>query len=89
MLDLVVDDFLGLLGGGLARTQIFLDDILQIVHRVQIHILQFSHRRLDVARHRQIDHEHRPAAALFQTGAHLRRRQQQTGAGGGLSLIHI
>ena len=61
------------MSGGLARAQIILNDVLEIVHAVQINIVQIGHGRINIAGHRQIDHQHWAVSPLLQTCAHLRQ----------------
>ena len=54
----VFDDHFGIHHGRSSLRLPCVDNLGQIVHRVQIHITQIFHFRLDVSRHRQIHHEH-------------------------------
>ncbi len=51
------------LRGGGARAAVVVDHLAQVVDAVQVDVGQFAHAGLDVARHRDVDHEHRPAFA--------------------------
>ena len=64
--DLAVDDRFGLLERRAARVEIGADDARQVVERVEEHVVELARFLLDVARHREVDHEHRPAAARAQ-----------------------
>ena len=41
-------------------------DLLQVIHRVKKHVIQVANLALDIARHREVDHEDRPAAARLE-----------------------
>ena len=56
-------------GRGLTLAAVLFDDVLQIVDREEVHVGELGHRGLDVARHREIDHENRAVPPL----AHRRR----------------
>jgi hypothetical protein len=58
-----VDDLLGLDHRLLARFHAGLDDLGEVVDRIQEDVVEFGDLGLDVARHGQIDHHHRPVAA--------------------------
>jgi hypothetical protein len=64
--DLAVDDRLGLLDRRAARVEVGADDAGQVVDGVEEHVVELGDLRLDVARHREVDHEHRPPAARAQ-----------------------
>ena len=66
MLDLQVDDRLGLDRGRLARAQVLVDDLLEVVDCVQVGIVEIGYVGGDVARHGDVDEEHRPPAARAQ-----------------------
>ncbi len=80
----LVDQGAGLLGGFLAGAHVFLDRLLEVIHGVQIDVVQFADFRLDVAGHGDIHHEHRPVAAALERplhGALAQHRQRRGGAG--------
>ena len=79
-----VDDGLGLLDGGLALLAGGLHQRRQVVHRVEVDVGQARDLGLDVARHRQVDHEHRAVPARLQRAldrAQADDRQRAGGAG--------
>ena len=53
----------------LALAAVLFDDVLQVVDREEVHVGDLGHGGLDVARHREIDHENRAVPPL----AHRRR----------------
>ena len=62
-------DQLGGLARGLAPSlHVLVHDRLQVVDGEQVHVLEFGDLGLDVARHRDVHHEHRPALARAQRG---------------------
>ena len=64
--------------------EVVVHDGLQVVDGEQVHVLEFGDVRVDVARHRDIDHEHRPALACAQrVGRHLARDDRGRRRGGG------
>ncbi|ABA50496.1 hypothetical protein BURPS1710b_3601 [Burkholderia pseudomallei 1710b] len=58
-----LDDRLGLRDGRLPRRIAFAHDRAEIVDGIEEHVLQLADFGLDVARHREVDHEDRPVAA--------------------------
>ena len=70
MLDLQIDDGLGLLRGFAARGAIFFDRLFEIVHRVEIDVGEFGNVFGDIARHREVEQEHRLVPARFQRRLH-------------------
>src|SRR5690606_33241406 len=81
--DLQVDDRLGRVRGLAPALAVVLDRALQVVDGVEERVLERGHVRLDVARHGQVDQQHRPVAARGQGGGDLRPRQDRRAAGGG------
>ena len=69
--DLQINDRLGFERGLLARAQGFLDQFADVIDGVQIDIFERTDVLGDIARHRQIEHEHRSMFARLQCGAHL------------------
>ncbi len=61
-----VDDGFGLRHGCLAAGLRGLHDAGEVVHGVEVDVLERLHLGLDVARHGQIDHEHGAVAAFFE-----------------------
>ena len=66
MADLVVDDRLGLRDRERRASRLRAARSRQVVDRVEEHVVELADLGLDVARHREVDHEHRPAAARLQ-----------------------
>ena len=77
-----VDDDFGLRHCRLAVGLCALHHLGQVVHRVQVNIAESFDFGLNVARHRQIDHEHGAALALFQRPLHRTQANDGQGAGG-------
>ena len=78
------DDDLGLDHRSLARIQAALDDLGEVVHGVQEDVVQFADFGFDVARHGQVDHEHRAVPARLERAldhAQADDRQRAGGAG--------
>ena len=69
------DRGLALLAGDLHRRR-------EVVHRVEVDVVQRRHLGLDVARHGQVDHEDRAVAALFQRAFDGAQADDGQGAGG-------
>ena len=61
-----VDDDFGLCDGGLALVFAALYHAGEVVHGVEVHVVQLLDFGFDVARHGQIDHEHRPVPPRLQ-----------------------
>ena len=59
---LLGDDRLGARDLGAAPREVLLDDALQVVDVVEEHLLDLAHRRIDVARHGDVDDEQRVGA---------------------------
>ena len=55
----------------LALLAVLVDQLLQVVDGEEVNVVELGDGRLDVARHREIDHEYRTMAA----GAHRGRRR--------------
>ena len=53
----------------LARLQVFLDDLLEVVHSVEVDVIELRDLGCDVARHGDVDHEDRAMSAALQRGA--------------------
>ena len=62
-LDAGFDDGLGLHHGGAARVGAGLHQAAQVVHRIQVDVVQAADFGFDIARHGQVDHDHRAVAA--------------------------
>ena len=60
-----LDNRFGLRYRTLAHVESFLHHAAQVIDGIEINVIEIAGFRFDVARHRQIDHEHRPALALF------------------------
>ena len=78
------DHLLGLHHRLLADLQVVLDDVRQVVDAVEEHVVELRRLGLDVARHREVDDEHRrvPARldhALEQALAEDRQRARRAG----------
>ena len=76
------DDLARLARCQFALLPIFVDQLLQVIDRKEIDILQIGDRRLDIARHRHIDHENRPPAPGAKRGLHRVLGHQRRGARG-------
>ena len=61
--DLALDERLGALGLARALAQVGVDHLLEVVDVVAVHVVERVDAGLDVARHRDVDEEQRPAAA--------------------------
>src|SRR5690606_16139263 len=81
--DLDVDDRLGLDRGLASAAAVVLDRALQVVHRVQEHVVDTGDVGGDVARYREVQQQHRPVPALGQRLLHLRAVQYRLPTGGG------
>ena len=57
--DLGINDLLGLERRLAPGTLVFLDHTLQVIDRVQVYILKSRHGRVHVARHGNVEDEHR------------------------------
>ena len=62
------DQFFGALCRAPAFADVRFDDLGEIVDRIQIDVAQLRHFGFDVARHRDVDHEHRAVAAAADRG---------------------
>jgi hypothetical protein len=58
-LDPLGDDRFGVYHRCLARLEARLDHLRQIIDRIEKDIVHFAHLKLDITRHREVDHEHR------------------------------
>jgi len=63
LFDLQVDQGLGFAGGLLARAAVLADHLLEVVHGIQIHVVESRGLGLDIARHGEIEQEHRCVAS--------------------------
>ncbi|MCW0417707.1 hypothetical protein NB689_003461 [Xanthomonas sacchari] len=81
--DLQVDDRLGRLGGLAAAAAVVLDRALQVVDGVQVGVGEVGHAGLDVARHRQIEQQHRLVLARAQRLLDLGPCHHRLARGGG------
>ena len=79
-LDLLVDDRFGARDLGAAPREVLADDRLQVVDVVEEHLLDFADRRLDVARHRDVDEEQRPRRGAPAPPATCARDEDRRGA---------
>ena len=79
-----LDDRLGLRHRRLARIHAFTNHRGEIIDRVEEHVIHRADLRLDIARHRKIDHEHRVVTAGAYRALHhalADDRQRTRGAG--------
>ena len=84
------DHLLGVLGLLHALAQVGVDHFLQVVDVVEEDVVELVDRRLDVARHRDIDQEHGPVAPRRDHALHLVLVQDVVRrAGGGDHDIHL
>jgi hypothetical protein len=81
-LDAGVDDDLGLRHRRLPAGLALLHHGGEVVDGVEVHVLQGLDLGLDVARYRQVDHEHRAVPALAQGALDRAQADQRQGAGG-------
>ena len=77
-----VDDVLGLRHRGLAALAGTLHPLGQVVDRVEVHLGQAGHFRLDVARHGQVEQQHRAASPGLERTLHRAQPDQGQRAGG-------
>jgi hypothetical protein len=77
-----VDDGLGLLHGGLALLAGGLHQCRQVVDGVEVDVAQRADLGFDVARHGQVDHEHRTVSAQLQRPFHGSQPDDRQRAGG-------
>ena len=84
-----VDDGLRLRDGSMAGVQAFLHDLAEIIHTVEEHVIQFGDLRLDVAWHREVDHQNRSMAArLDRAFDHsLAQDRQRAGRAGDYDVV--
>ena len=80
--DFLADDRLGARELGAAPRQVLLHDRLQVVDVVEEHLLELADRRLDVARHGDVDDEQRPVAPRPHHLFDARARQDRLGRAG-------
>ncbi len=91
----LVDEQPGAARRELALLTILIDQLLQVVDGEQVHVFQLGHRRVDVARHGQIDHENGPpSSCAYRIFSRLLgdERHQTRGAGNddvGLSQLLV
>ncbi len=78
-----VDKRVGLGSGLLARAQVRIDRLAQVVDGVKVYIFQRGNFRFDVARHGEVDEEHRPAPACGNRIGDHRARQHRLARRGG------
>lgn len=81
--DAAADQFLGGLGSALAALEILRHYFVEVVDAIEVDVVQFADFRLDVARHGDVDHEHRLVLALLQRALHgaLAEDRQLAGSG--------
>ena len=79
-LDAGFDDGLGLHHGGAARVRAGLHQAAEVVHRIQIHVVQAADFGFDVARDGQVDHDHRTVAAQARGPLHHPQAEDGQGA---------
>ena len=84
--DPTVDDGLGLRHRRMALFLPGFDHMGQIVHGVEVGVVEGFDFHLDIARNRQIDQKHGPAFALFQRPLH--RAQTDDGQRAGRATHH-
>ena len=82
MLDLLLDDPLGLARLRLADPAVARDHRLEVVDVVQRHAADLRARGVDVARHREVDQQHRPPLARVHHLRELACLEQQVRRGG-------
>ena len=80
--DVGVDDAPRRGGLGLARLHVLVHDLPQVVDRVEVDVLERADRGVDVARHGEVEHEHRPVAALLERAPHVVEPDHEAGARG-------
>ena len=80
--DVGVDDAPRRGGLGLARLHVLVDDLPQVVDRIKVGVLEGGDRRVDVARHGEVEHEHRPVAALLERALHVGEADHEPGTRG-------
>mmetsp|Transcript_53732 Transcript_53732/g.126531 ORF Transcript_53732/g.126531 Transcript_53732/m.126531 type:complete len:410 (-) Transcript_53732:254-1483(-) len=76
------DDGFGMRHRGLAAFAIGLHLAGEVVHGVEVDVLQAGHLGLDVARHGQVQHQHRAALAGLERALHGAQADQRQAAGG-------
>ena len=64
--DVVLDDHLGLRHGVLAHVEAFARDLAEIVDGIEEHVVERADLRFDVARHGEIEHQHRAVLARLE-----------------------
>jgi len=77
-----IDDFLRLPRGFAPGTQVLLDDVAQVVDRIQIDVLEFRDVCGDVPWHGDVDQEHRPVSPAGEGGGDHVAMDQGFGARG-------
>src|SRR5579885_982994 len=70
-LHLFGDDLFGLFSDLCAVLDVAVHHLLEVIDVIQEHVVQFVHGRVDVARHSDIDEEHRAVPASLNHPAHL------------------
>mmetsp|Transcript_53731 Transcript_53731/g.126521 ORF Transcript_53731/g.126521 Transcript_53731/m.126521 type:complete len:236 (-) Transcript_53731:776-1483(-) len=84
------DDGFGMRHRGLAAFAIGLHLAGEVVHGVEVDVLQAGHLGLDVARHGQVDHEHRAVLAFFKRALdRTEADQRQAGRGAGHDDVEL
>jgi hypothetical protein len=85
------DDRLGLVDRRAARIEVQRHDLRQVVHRIEEYVIELAHLGLDVARHGEIDHEHRPPAPRAQRALDqpLAEDRQRRGSGGHDDVVFV
>ena len=82
LLDLRVHDFLRVGQCGAALCAVVCNDVGQIIHGVNVGVVQLAHGCLDVARYAQIHHDHGAATACFDRRFDHTQTDDRQGAGG-------
>ena len=83
MLGMQGDQRLRLHSGLLPERAAFFEHMVEVIHRIEVDVVQIRGFRGDVARHRQIDQQHRFMAALGDGGGDVGGMQNRHRAGGG------